>query len=87
VSQRDTDWVFNLLAPEFGFKFYVNMRIIQEPKKVALRNKRNFEEKRTECAACLKNSVSIFVEKMYKMGCFEGSCVPVLYIGRTVPKG
>jgi hypothetical protein len=23
----------------------------------------------------------------YKMGCLEGSGVPVLYIGRTVPKG
>jgi hypothetical protein len=34
-----------------------------------------------------KNSVRIFVEKIYKMGCLEGSGVPVLYIGRTVPKG
>jgi hypothetical protein len=25
--------------------------------------------------------------KKYKMGCLEGSGVPVLYIGRTVPKG
>jgi hypothetical protein len=40
-----------------------------------------------ECAACFKNSLSIFVEKIYKMGCLEGSGVPVLYIGRTVPKG
>jgi hypothetical protein len=39
------------------------------------------------CAARLKNSVRIFVEKIYKMGCFEGSGVPVLYIGHTVPKG
>jgi hypothetical protein len=39
------------------------------------------------CAASLKNSVHIFVEKIYKMGCLEGSGVPVLYIGRTVPKG
>jgi hypothetical protein len=30
----------------------------------------------------------MFVEKrMYKMGCLEGSGVPFLYIGRTVPKG
>jgi hypothetical protein len=35
----------------------------------------------------LKNSVRIFVEKIYKMGYFEGSGAPVLYIGRTVPKG
>jgi hypothetical protein len=31
-----------------------------------------------------KISVLVFVEKM---GCVEGSGVPVLYIGRTVPKG
>jgi hypothetical protein len=43
--------------------------------------------KNGECAAGLKNSVRIFVEKIYKMGCLEGSGVPVLYIGRTVPKG
>jgi hypothetical protein len=35
----------------------------------------------------LKNSVCIFVEKKYKMGCLDGGSVPVLYIGRTVPKG
>jgi hypothetical protein len=34
-----------------------------EPKKVALRNKRHFEEKNGECAACLKYSVLIFAEK------------------------
>jgi hypothetical protein len=34
-----------------------------------------------------KNSVRTFVEKIYKMGFLEGSGVPVLYIGRTVPKG
>jgi hypothetical protein len=30
---------------------------------------------------------SVFVEKIHEMGCLEGSGVPVLYIGRTVPKG
>jgi hypothetical protein len=40
-----------------------------------------------EYAARLKNSVRIFVGKIYKMGCLEGSGVPVLYIGRTVRKG
>jgi hypothetical protein len=35
----------------------------------------------------LKNSVHIFVEKIYKMGCLEAGGVPVLYIGHTVPKG
>ena len=33
-----------------------------------------------------KNSVPILVEKIYKMGCLEGSGVLVLYIGRTVPE-
>jgi hypothetical protein len=28
---------------------------------------------------CLKNSVCICVEKIYKMGCLDGSGVPVLY--------
>ena len=41
------------------------MWTIQEPKKVALWNKRHFEEKNGECAACLKYSVLIFVEKKY----------------------
>jgi hypothetical protein len=39
------------------------------------------------CAACLKNSVRIFVEKIHKMGCFEGSGMPVRYIGGSVPIG
>jgi hypothetical protein len=43
--------------------------------------------KNGECAACLKNSVCIFVEKIHKRGCFEGSGVPNLYIGRTVREG
>jgi hypothetical protein len=43
--------------------------------------------KNGEDAACLKYSVRIFVEKIYKMGCLEGRGVPVLYIGHTVHKG
>jgi hypothetical protein len=39
------------------------MWIIQEPKKVAVWNKWHFEKKNGECAACLKYSVLIFVEK------------------------
>jgi hypothetical protein len=31
-----------------------------------------WREKNGECAACLKNSVRIFVEKIYKMGCLRG---------------
>jgi hypothetical protein len=33
-----------------------------------------------ECAACLKYSVLIFVEKIYKMQHLDGSGTPVLYI-------
>jgi hypothetical protein len=35
--------------------------------------------KNGECAACLKNSVGIFVEKIYKMGCL-GVAVCLSYI-------
>jgi hypothetical protein len=45
------------------------------------------KRKNGECAACLKNFVRIFIEKIYKMGVLEGSGVPVLYIGLMVPKG
>jgi len=81
----------NLLAPEFYIKILAHpvckMWILQEPKKVAIWNKRHFEEKNRECAACLKYSVLIFVEKnIYKMQHLEGSGTPVLYIGRTVFK-
>jgi hypothetical protein len=55
-------------------------------KKLALRNKRHFEEKNGECAACLKYSVLIFVEKIYKMQHLDGSGTPVLYIGHTILK-
>jgi len=41
------------------------MWITLEPKKVALWNKRYFEEKNGERAACLKYSVLTFVEKKY----------------------
>jgi hypothetical protein len=58
-----------------------------ETKNLALRNKRHFEEKTGECAACLKCSVLIFVEKIYGMQHLEGSGTAVLYIGRTVLKG
>jgi hypothetical protein len=58
------------------------MQIRQEPKKVALWNKRHFEEKKMECVQHVKkNSVRIFVENIYKMGCLEGSGVPILYLG------
>jgi len=62
------------------------MLIIQEPKKVALSNKQHFEGKNGERAACLKYSVLIVVEKIYKMQHLKGSGTPVLYIGLTVLK-
>jgi hypothetical protein len=34
-----------------------------------------------------KKFSTIFVGKIYTLGCLEGSGVPVLYIGRTGPKG
>jgi hypothetical protein len=39
------------------------MLITQEPKKIILPNKGHFEKKNGECAAFLKYSVLIFVEK------------------------
>jgi len=57
----------NLLAPEFYISILAHpvckMWIIQEPKRVALWNKRHFEEKNWEYAACLKYSLLIFVGK------------------------
>jgi hypothetical protein len=35
----------------------------------------------------LKKFSTYTVKKIYKMECLEGSGVPVLYIGSTVPKG
>jgi hypothetical protein len=52
------------------------MWIIQETWKVVLWNKRHFEEKNGEYAACLKYSVLIVVEKIYKMQHLEGSVRP-----------
>ena len=59
------------------------MWIIQEPKKVALWNKWNFEEKNRECAACLKYSVLIFVEKEYIKGNIWWVAVRLSYIWDT----
>jgi hypothetical protein len=61
------------------------MWIIHEPKKGALWNKRHFEDKNGECAACLK--YLYLLKNIYKMQHLEGSGMPVLYIGRTVLKG
>jgi hypothetical protein len=80
----------NLLAPEFGIYILAHpvckMRIIQEPKKGDIKYMAFLRGKNRVCNM-FKNSVCIFVENIYKMGCLVGSGVPVLYIGRTVPKG
>jgi hypothetical protein len=59
----------NLLALEFSIYILAHpvckMWIIQEPKKVALWNKRHFEKKNGERAACLKYSLLMFAEIKY----------------------
>ena len=72
-------YIYNLAHP------VCKTRIIHEPKKVALWNKRHFEEKNGGCAACLKYSLLIVIEKnIYKMQHLEGSDTPVLYVGHRV---
>jgi hypothetical protein len=53
------------------------MRIIQEPKQVALEINGILKRKKNgECAACLKKSVRIFVEKIYEMGFWRVAVCP-----------
>jgi hypothetical protein len=40
-----------------------------------------------DCAACIKNSVTMFVDEMYKMWSLRESSTPLLYIGCSMPKG
>ena len=58
--------VINPLATELFFFILAHpiykIWIIQEPNKLALRNKLHFEEKKTEYRACLKYSEPIFIE-------------------------
>ena len=55
-SRNPTILTLNLLAPEFYIQTLAHsvckMWLIQKPKTVALWNKRHFEEKNGECAAC-----------------------------------
>jgi hypothetical protein len=63
------NFLLNFSTPVF------KMWILQEPRKVALWNKRHLEERKNwECAACLKYSVSIFVEYIFKCKLVEISC-------------
>jgi len=52
------------------------MWIIQEPKKVALRNKRHFEGKNGECTACLKYSVLYLLKKYIKCNIWRAAVRP-----------
>jgi hypothetical protein len=49
--------------------------------------KQHFEEKNGECAACLKCSVLVFVEKKYKKCNIWRVAGHPSYIGSTVLKG
>jgi hypothetical protein len=53
------------LAPEFGIKILAHpvckMRIIQEPIKAALWNKRHFEERKTESAQLVLKKISTYI--------------------------
>jgi hypothetical protein len=60
------------------------MQIIQEPKQIALWNKQHFEQKKWRVCSMFKKFSMYIVEKIYKMGCMEGSGVPVLCIGSTL---
>ena len=61
---RRNYYYFFLISAHRVYKMW----IIQEPYKLALRNKLHFEEEKTgEFRACLKYSVPIFVEQIYKM--------------------
>jgi hypothetical protein len=67
----------NLLAPELFFYILAHpvykMWLIQEQNTLELWNKLHFEEKKGECIPCLKYSVPIFVEWIYKMQRLEVS--------------
>jgi len=52
------------------------MWIIQESKKLALWNKRHFEEKNGEYAACLNTQYLYLLKKIYTMQHLEGSGSP-----------
>ena len=63
------------------------MGIFYEPKKLTLWNTWHFVQKNNgDCASCLKNSVSIFVDKKMKCGCWGGNGMPILHIQHTIAK-
>ena len=63
------------------------MWVIQKPNKVALWNKRHFEEEKMEITQHVKNIQYGYLLNNNKMGHLEGNFTPVLYMGRKVPKG
>jgi hypothetical protein len=82
LSFLEMFWAYvNLLAPEFGIKILAHpvckMRIIQEPKKVALWNKRHFEEKkRRACSMFKKFRTNICWKKYIKWGVWRVAVCP-----------
>ena len=63
------------------------MWVIQKPNKVALWNKRHFEEKEMEIMQHVQNIQYGYLLNKYKMGHVEGNFMPVPYMERKVPKG
>jgi len=77
----------NSLVPEFYILILAHplfkMWIIQEPKKVALRNKRHFEEKETEIMQYFKNIQYVYLLIKYtKCGIWRLAVQYDAYIGR-----
>ena len=80
----------NLLATDF-FQILAQpvfkMWVIEKPNKVALWNKRHFEEKKIGIIQHVQNIQYEYLLNKHKMGHLEGNFTSVLYIGRKVPKG
>ena len=61
--------MFNILEPEFYIYILAHpvdkMLVIQEPNKVALWNKRHFEEKKTEIMQNVKNIQYVYLLNKY----------------------
>ena len=85
--------LINLLASEFSLKFQHTLYLKCEYHRN--QNRWHYEingilkrKRKGECAACLKYSVNIFVEQIFKMLRLEVSCaVRLIKICRQAPKG
>ena len=79
---------FNLLAVDLDIYVFVHplckMWIFYEPNKTTLWNTKHFVEGKMGIVLHVsKNSVNIFVDKLYKIWCIT----PILYVGYTVATG